>query len=203
MKLYYSKGACSLAVRIVMNELNLPCEYESVNLKTKQTETGGDYFKINAKGSVPTLVLNNKEILTENSAIQQYLVDSQKNTQLLPPVGNMQRYHVLEWLSFVSTDLHKGFGPLFNPTVPEQVKEDIFKPLLKNKFNFVDQHLGQHTYLAGDEYTLPDGYLFVLLRWLPHFKLDLPSHWKNLAVYFDNLKKRPSIHKSLTQEGLA
>lgn len=201
MKLYYSKGACSLAVRIIINELAIPCDYESVNLKTKKTETGGDFLKINPKGSVPTLELANKEILTENTAIQQYLADEFKATPLLPAVGNFKRYRVLEWLSFTSSDLHKGFAPLFNPTVPQEDKDKIFIPVLKNKFKFVDEHLSKNKFLLGDSFTLPDAYLFVLIRWFPAFKIEL-SEFPNLERYKAELKKRRSIQDALTEEGL-
>ena len=138
MKLYYSRGACSLTVRIIINELAIPCDYEAVNLKTKKTENDEDYFKINPKGAVPALELANQEILTENAAILQYLADEFKATSLLPPMGNFKRYRVLEWLSFVSSDVHKLFGPLFNPLVSQESKDDIFIPALKKKFKFVD-----------------------------------------------------------------
>src|SRR5688572_12009519 len=113
MKLYYSKGACSLAVRIILHEIGAACEFEAVDLATKKTETGMDFLKINPKGAVPTLILDDKAILTENAVIQQYLAEKYHATQLLPPLGDMKRYRVLEWLNFISTDLHKSCGPLF------------------------------------------------------------------------------------------
>src|SRR5690349_19217638 len=122
MKLYYSKGACSLAVRIIINEIGLQSEYEAVDLKTKKTATGQDFLKINPKGSVPVIQTDEKQILTENAVIQQYLADTNKATQLLPALGNFERYRVLEWLNFISTELHKGFSPLFNPNVPNELK---------------------------------------------------------------------------------
>lgn len=201
MKLYYSKGACSLAVRIVLNEIEIPCEYESVDLKTKKTEKGDDFLKINPKGSVPVLKLANQEILTENAAIQQYLADEFKATTLLPLVGNFKRYRVLEWLSFVSTDLHKGFAPLFDPRVSEENKEQIFKPNLKNKLKIVDAQLSKSEYLVSDSFTLPDGYLFVILRWFPHFKMEL-TEFSHVTRYKEMLKKRRSIQDSLAEESL-
>lgn len=201
MKLYYSKGACSLAVRITLHELNLSCVYEAVDLKTKKTETDQDYLKINPKGAVPALLLDNDEVLTENSAIHQYLADKNHATELLPDVRDLKRYRVIEWLNFVSTDLHKGFGPLFNSDVPEKDKKEIFIPIIKKKLKFVDDHLGGNKYLMGDQFTLPDGYLFVILRWLPHFKMEI-SDWSNLTHYFNELKKRKSIADALHEEGL-
>ena len=201
MKLYYSKGACSLAVRITLNEIEIPCDYEAVDLKAKKTETGADYFKINPKGSVPALVLDNQEILTENAAIQQYLADTYKATRLLPAVGNFNRYRVIEWLNFISTDLHKNCSPLFNPNIPDNLKEEIFKPTLKNKLKIAEQRLSQRKFLMGDEYMLPDSYLFIILRWVPNFGIEL-AEWPNLSRYFAELKQRKSVHQALAQEGL-
>jgi len=199
MKLYYSKGACSLAVRIIIHEIGVACEFESVNLQTKQTEKGNDYFKINPKGSVPALVLENKKVLTENAVIQQYLADTHKASHLLPPLGDLKRYHVLEWLNFAGTDLHKSCGPLFNSNVPENIKEEVFRPLLKKKLIFVEKQLEQKAYLMGDEFTLPDSYVFVVLRWLASLKVDI-SDCPNLQRYFAHLKERKSIQQALKEE---
>lgn len=201
MKLYYSKGACSLAVRIILNEINIPFEQESVDLKTKKTETGADYYLINPKGAVPALKLKNQDVLTENAVIQQYLADEYKATTLLPPLSDPKRYHVLEWLNYVSTELHKGFGPLFNNQVPQQIKDDIFIPILKNKFNFIEKHLTQNKFLMAEQFTLPDAYLFVMLFWLHHFKIDLTG-LPRLARYYADLKNRQAIQKSLKEERL-
>jgi len=201
MKLYYSKGACSLVVRIALHEMKIPCEYESVNLRTKKTETDADFYKINPKGAVPALQLESGEILTENAAIQQYLADTFKAEQLLPPVSDIKRYRVLEWLNFIATDLHKGCSPFFNPMLSDQVKEEIFLPILKNKFHYVEQHLAKHKYLLGDQFTLPDCYLFVMLSWMPGVKLNI-TNFPALSQYFETLKKRESVTKSLKEEGL-
>lgn len=200
MKLYYSKGACSLASRICINELGLVCEYEAVNLSDKTTISGEDYWKINPKGAVPALLTDDKQVLTENAVIQQYLVDTHHADKLLPPMGQWKRYRVLEWLNYMTTELHKGFGPLFNPQMPDQVKQDITIPFLKKKFEFLDSQLSK-TYLMGDEFTLPDGYLFVMLLWAKKMKLDL-SHCKNLMRFMEQAMQRPSIRQSLEEEGL-
>ena len=202
MKLYFSKGACSLVPRIIINELNLPCDFESVDLLGKKTKSGIDYYTINAKGSVPALEIKAKEILTENAVILQYLADSNQAIQLLPSTHDFKRYRVLEWLNYVTTELHKGFGPLFNPEIPQEVKDTIFIPALKFKFNFVNQHLENHLYLMGDHFTLPDAYLFVMLIWAHKFNLNSQEEWKNLARYFNELKHRKSVKMSLEQEGL-
>ncbi len=201
MKLYYSKGACSLAVRIVIKEIDVPCEFEAVNLKTKQTATGVDFLTINPKGAVPTLVLDNGEILTENTVIQLYLADTYKANHLLSAMPDFQRYQTLAWSNYVSTELHKGCGPLFNPNVPPEVKDAVFKPALKSKLQFINKHLHQHKYLAGDHFTLPDAYLFVILRWMHALGIDL-SECKHVNDYFTEIKKHPAVAKALQEEGL-
>jgi glutathione S-transferase len=199
MKLYYTPGACSLAVRIVINELGLPCTYEKVNLSTKKLSNGDDFYKVNPKGSVPALEIKRNEILTENAAIQQYLADTHHNTNLLPAVGDDRRYRVLELLNFISTELHKGCAPLFNPALPAEAKTNIFKPTLQNKLTYTNRLLENKPYLYGDTFTLADAYLFVVLSWMPHLQIDM-SKYPNLTRYFEALKKRPAITKSLVEE---
>ena len=201
MKLYYAKGACSLAVRIIINELELACDYEAVDIKAKKTANGDDYYKVNPKGMVPVLEISAGEVLTENAIIQEYLADTHGAEELLPALGNIERYRVLEWLNFVSTDLHKSFGPIFNQTVAPELKAEIFIPLVKNKLAFVDKHLANNKYLHGERFTLPDGYMFVILRWTKGLKIEIDD-MKNLQRYFEMLSERPSIKKSLQQEGL-
>ena len=201
MKLYYSKGACSLAIRILIYELNLPAEFESVDIRAKQTETGANYLKINPKGSVPALLLDNGELLTENNVIQQYLADTYEANVLLPPLGDFKRYRVLEWMNYVTTDLHKGCGPLFNAQVPDDVKEKVFKPLVNHRLHFIDAHLAEHEFLLGSHYTLPDGYLFVVLNWMHYFQIDL-KNWLHITRYVNELKKRNSIERAWKAEGL-
>lgn len=201
MKLYYSKGACSLVTRIIINELHLKAAFESVDLKAKKTETDSDFLLINPKGAVPALEIQSGQILTENAVILQYLADSANATQLLPGVNDFNRYRVLEWLNYVATELHKGIGVLFNPALPQMARDDVFIPLIKKKLMFVDAHLEHHTYLLGKAFTLPDAYLFVMLLWTGYCKIELQP-WPRLAQYFNTLKTRPSIQKSLIDEGI-
>lgn len=202
MKLYYSKGACSLAIRIIIHELNLACDYEAVNLKTKLTETGRNYLEINPKGAVPCLEISSNELLTENNVIQQYLAESHNATHLLPTGNDFKRYRVLEWMNYISNDLHKACAPLFNPHFPKEVRESILIPNLKNKLTYIDQAIANKKYLLGDNFSLPDAYLFVILRWLTAFEITLSSY-DNLCIFFDNLKSRDSIVKALQEENLA
>jgi glutathione S-transferase len=201
MKLCYSKGACSLGVRIILNELELPCDFISVNLKDKKTEYGDDYFAIAPKGAVPALETDNQEILTENAAIYQYLADMNHADTLLPAVREMARYRVLEWLNYIATDVHKSFGPFFNAKVPDELKTEIFLPILIKKFEFINKSLEGKQFLLGNEFTLPDAYLFVMLYWAYGKKFDL-SDCVQLKRYYDELKKRKSIQQSLLQEQL-
>ena len=200
MKLYYTKGACSLVIRIIINEIGFDAIFESVDLKTKKTESGEDFSTINPKGAVPTLQLNNGDTLTENAVILQYLADTAKATELLPALGDFNRYRVLEWLNYIKTELHKSIGFLFNPTLTEDMKDKIVIPIIKTKLRYIDKHLSHHHFLLGDDFTLPDAYLFVMLRWSFYFKFDF-KEWPHLATYFAELSKRASIKKSLDQEG--
>jgi len=201
MKLYFSKGACSLAVRIVAHELNLKLEYEAVNLHggpTKTTASGKDYLSISPKGNVPALVLDNGELLTENAVIQQYLADTHPSS-MLPPLSDFKRYRVLEWLNFMSSDMHKAFSPLFNPKVPVELKESIFIPVLKERLNTVNKGLEGRTYLLGDDFTLPDTYCFAMLRWLPNFNVGLVDY-PNIQLFFQAVSDRPAVKTALEEE---
>ncbi|MDQ2994112.1 MAG: glutathione transferase GstA [Pseudomonadota bacterium] len=199
MKLYYKKGACSLVVRIVIHELGLPCDYEAVDLKTKVTETGVDFLTINPKGAVPTLITDDGKVLTENAVIQQYLVDTHHASTLLPPVGDFNRYRVLEWLNFITTDIHKGFGPLFDPQIPDTIKKDVVIPTLQRKFSIANQALENNAFLTGDHFTLPDAYLFVMLTWAHQIKIYL-SDLTHLTRFFDELEQRKTIVDARAEE---
>jgi glutathione S-transferase len=198
MKLFYSKGACSLAVRIIINEIGVPAQYESVDLKSKKINTGENFLEINDKGAVPVLELNDGQILTENAIILQYLADTYQATQLLPSLGNFSRFRVLEWVNYITTELHKTFANLFNPTLPEDIKKSIFIPMIQKKFQYINDHL-KHDYLVSNTFTLPDGYLYVILRWAHGMKVDI-SAYKKLKDYFERVDKRESIIKSLAEE---
>ncbi|MFI4956512.1 MAG: glutathione binding-like protein [Gammaproteobacteria bacterium] len=201
MKLYFSKGACSLAVRIVAHELDITLDYEAVNLHsgpTKTTASGKDYLSISPKGNVPVLVLDNGEILTENAVIQQYLADTHPSP-MLPPLNDFKRYRVLEWLNFMSSDMHKAFSPLFNPNVPAEIKENIFIPIVRMRLETINEGLEGRTYLLGDHFTLPDAYCFVTLRWLASFKISL-ADYPNVQRYFHEVSERPAVKAALEEE---
>jgi glutathione S-transferase len=201
MKLYYSKGACSLAVRIIINELGASAEYEAVDLAGKKTANGNNFYDINPKGAVPTLVTDKKNVITEGAVILQYLADTYKASQLLPPIDDSNRYKVLEWLNYVATEMHKGCGILFNKQLTQETKDSIFIPMIKNKLKYLDNHLSKNAFLVANQFTLPDAYLYVTLTWLVHFKFDFTA-WPNVANYMQELLKRPAVTKSLKEEGL-
>lgn len=202
MKFYYCKSACSLTVRIILNELKCSFEAIEVDLKNKKTKLGHDFWAINHKGAVPALMLDNGEVLTENQVILLYLADTTKGQTLLAPVGDMRRYHTLEWLNFVATELHKSIGMLFNPALTEEIKSTVYLPMIAYKLKFVNERLAKGPYLMGEEFTLPDAYLFVIMRWAYHFKIDLSS-FPHIEHFMKHAIKRPSIANSLAQEELS
>lgn len=201
MKLYYSKQACSLAVRILIHELGISCEYEAVNLPAKKTASGGDFYQINPKGSVPVLVLDDGKILTENAVIHQYLAEKHHATTLFPPNTQFEHYRILEWLNFISTDLHKGISPLFSP-LPEEMKEKFIRPIFLKKLSLVENHLQNNQFLMGSQFTLPDGYLFVIISWLRGLHIPL-ENFPNMQRYFNEIKTRKSVQQALAEEKIS
>lgn len=199
MKLYHARYTCTLATRIIINELSAICDFERVDLKTKKTATGKDYFGINPKGSVPCLRLDDSSVITENSVIMQYLADNAKAETVLPAVQNMQRYRVLEWLNFITTDLHKSCSPLFNAQVSEEIKTAVFRPILEKKLQIANDLLGEKTYVIGDSFTLGDAYLFVVCGWLAKLNVDL-LQFLNLARHFETVKMRPAVMRAIEEE---
>lgn len=200
MKLYYSPGACSQAVHIVLHETGFSHDSIRVDLKSKTLEDGSDYLRINPKGAVPALDLGDGEVLTENAVILQYLGDRAGSADLFPSLGDFRRYRVLEWLNFVATELHKGFGPLFNPAANDDSKQ-LARDLLVKKFDFVERQLGDGPYLMGERFTLADAYLFVMLGWTRSQRIDLGGS-PNLTAYRQRMEQRPSVRRVLEFEGL-
>ncbi len=200
MKLYYSPGACSLSPHIVLAESGLAFTLEKVNLGAKKTEHGADYWKINPKGYVPALELDNGQLLTEGPAIVQYLADLVPQRKLAPPAGTIDRYRLQEWLNFISTELHKGFSPLFNPKAPDDWKS-IVRELLNKRLEIVARQLEGRSYLMGEAFTVADAYLYTVLSWAKHVKLDLSS-LPMLSAYIDRVTARPAVHATLVAEKL-
>ncbi|CAH0135020.1 glutathione transferase GstA [Erwinia aphidicola] len=200
MKLYCKSGACSLSPHIVLRETGLDFTLVNVDLKAKTTEQGEDYLLINPKGQVPALELNDGSVLTEGVAIVQYLADLKSDRQLLAPAGSLTRYHTLEWLNFIATELHKGFSPLFRPTTPEEVKTLAREQLLQ-KFQYVNNELKEKQWLLGLRFTVADAYLFTVTRWAHAIKLDL-SGLSALNEWFERVAARPAVAAALKAEGL-
>jgi glutathione S-transferase len=198
MKLYYSPGSCSMSPHIVLNEAALPYDLVRVDLKTKKMDNGEDFLRVNPKGYVPVLGLDNGEILTEGSAIVQYLADLRPETRLAPKAGTMERYRLQEWLNFISTELHKQFGPLFNPQLPDALR-DAQKKRLGDRFAFVDAQLDGHDYLMPHGFTVADAYLFTVLTWAPGVGLDLDP-WRKLRSYMERVKNRPAVAATMAKE---
>ena len=199
MKLYYSPGACSLSPHIALLEADLPYDLVKVDLRAKKLENGDDYLKVNPKGQVPALALDNGELVTEGPVIVQMIADKASAKNLAPARDSAERYKLLEWLNFITGELHKNFSPLFNPTIPDEVK-NFFKDRIMAKFKYADSQLAGRDYLMG-KFTVADGYLYTMLRWADGHKLDL-SGLKNLMAYKDRVAARPKVQEALTKEGL-
>lgn len=200
MKLYFSPGACSLSPHIVAEEAGLACEYILASTKSHQLPDGTDFYTINPLGYVPFLVLDDGQTLREGPVIVQYLADQVPDKNLLPAVGTMERYRVLEWLNFIGTELHKSFGPLFKPSTPETYKPSL-RQALRGRFEWVEQQLAGKDYLMGSQFTVADAYLFTVSGWGKLVGLDL-SGLPNLQSYLARVGARPAVQTAMRAEGL-
>jgi glutathione S-transferase len=200
MKLYYSPGACSLSPHIVLREGGFDFQLERVDLKTGQTETGRHYKTVNPLGYVPALELDDGEVLTEGPAIVQYLADRVPEKRLAPPAGSLPRYRLMEWLNFISTELHKGFGALFNPAFPEEARA-IVRAQLERRLSETEQRLAGKPYVMGEDFGVADAYLFTVLGWGKYVGLDL-APWPGLIAYLGRVAERPAVAAALKAEGL-
>lgn len=199
MKLYYSPGACSLATNIVLHEVGMKFDLEPVNLKTKHYK-GGDFWQVNPKGYVPVLQLDSGEILTEGVAIMQYIADQKPEAGLMPKAGTLERYHAQEWLNFVSSEIHKGFSPLWIPSLPESYRETVLVTLGK-RFDYLSNHLSNRQFLMGAQLTAADAYLFTVLSWTGILKVDL-TKWPVLLGFMERVKNRPAVQAAMKAEGI-
>lgn len=205
LKLYYSPGACSLASHILLEELGIPYEAHRVDLKTHQVDNQ-DFYQINPLGTVPTLELDNGDILTQNLAILIYLGKTDQ-THLLLPSGNLVQYlHCIEWLGFLNSDLHKTFGVLFSPqkfVQSEAAQFELKKTIIQrihSLFDYVEKRLSHH-YLVGDHFTIVDAYLYVMCRWGRAFKIEM-TQWPKLTAFTNRIAERPSTRRALAEENL-
>ena len=201
MKLYYAPGACSMAVNIALHEIGRKFDMVKVDLRQHKTEGGEDYYRINPKGYVPALQLDNGEVLTEDAVLLQYVADQKPEAGLAPRVGTMERYRLMEWLNFISSEIHKTLGALFNPKVTLEWKENQIA-LFGRRCDYIVKALGNKPYLTGDTFTIADAYLFTVLGWANYFKLDM-GKWPALKKYADNIAARPAVKQAMRAEGLA
>lgn len=201
MKLFYTPGACSLSPHIAMREAGLSFELEKVDLKNKTLESGGDFNGVNAKGYVPALELDDGHVLTEGPAIVQYIADRTPASGLAPAPGTTERYKLQEWLNFVSTELHKGMGSMFNPAQTPEWREGATTTLSK-RLDWLSGQLTGKQYLMGDKFSVADGYLFTVLNWAKMVKFDL-GKWPLLQDYVARVGARPKVVEAMKAEGLA
>ncbi len=199
MKLYYAPGACSQAPHIALNEAGLPYELVKVDLVKHTLPDGSDFRAVNPKGYVPFVQLDDGTYLSEASVILQYIADQKPGT-LAPAFGTAARWKLMEWLAFISTEIHKGFGPLWNPQTPPEVRERAVQALA-NRFALVEKTLVSQPYLTGQDFTIADAYLFVVLNWSKLLKVDL-TPWPALRAFQQRVAARPAVQKTLKAEGL-
>jgi glutathione S-transferase len=200
MKLYYSPGACSLSPHIVLREAGIAFEPVLAPTKTHQLPDGSDYYAINPLGYVPLLELDDGTRLREGPAIVQYIADQVPTKNLAPANGTLPRYRLQEWLTFIGTEIHKSFSPLFNPNVPEDAKK-IFRTRLGTRLEFVNKELDGKQYLTGDHFSVADAYLFTVTNWAKPMAIDLRPY-PNLLAYRERVAARPAVQEAMRAEGL-
>ncbi|MES2785411.1 MAG: glutathione transferase GstA [Pseudomonadota bacterium] len=200
MKLYYSPGACSLSTNIALREAGLAFVPVMASTKTHQLEDGTDYYTINPLGYVPMLELDDGARLREVQVVLQYIADLSPLKNLAPANGTLPRYRLQEWMSFTSSELHKNFSPLFNPSVPEEAKK-VFRDKLLNRFGFLDGELAGKEYITGSNFSIADCYLFAVTRWAKGMNVDL-SPFANVQAWFDRVSARPAVQEAMRAEDL-
>ncbi|HSN42058.1 MAG TPA: glutathione transferase GstA [Burkholderiales bacterium] len=201
MKLYYSPGACSLAPHIVLREAGHAFDLIKVDIPNKKTEHGDDYWKINPKGYVPALVLDGGEVLAEVGVVCQYLADQKPGSGLAPPAGTMARYHLMEWLNFVATEVHKQIGALFNPKMTPEMKE-VQLGVIERRLNALEKMLDGKDYLMGERFSVADAYLFTVLNWTRAHKIDM-AKWPKIQAFMVRVAGRPKVQEAMKEEGLS
>ena len=200
MKLYYATGTCSLSPHIVLLEAGLPYTLEKIDFATKKTSAGIDYFTINSKGAVPALQLDDGNVLTEGPAIVQYLADQKPDSGLAPRAGTFERYRLMEILNYITSEVHKGFSPLFNPKISADWRASA-QANLEKKFDWLSGFLKDKTFLMGNAFTVADAYLFTVLSWTRPVKIDL-ERWPVLKAYQSRIAPRPAVQRALKESGL-
>lgn len=200
MKLYYAPAACSLVPHIVLRETGLPFTLEKVDTSKHRTQAGDDYYAINPKGQVPLLQLDDGQLLSEGPVIVQYLADQARATTLMPAAGSIERYRVMEWQNYVTSELHKSFSPLFSSDFDATAKKTV-SAALRKKYEWVDSRLAGKDYLTGAAFTAADAYLFVVTGWARFVGLDL-ADLTNLQRFMKQVAERPAVREAMKAEGL-
>lgn len=200
MKLYFAPGACSLSPHIIANELGLPLTLVKVDTTKKQTADGADFWAINPKGYVPAIELDNGQILTEGTAIVQYLADQKPEAKLAPAAGSFERVRLQEMLGYINSELHKSYSPLFNPKTPAETRADR-EEYLRKRYGLIEKQLAGKEFLFGDQFTVADAYLYTVTNWAAYVKLDI-SAFPNLLAFQARVAARPAVQKALAAEGL-
>ena len=200
MKLYCAPGACSLAVHIITRELDTPVELELMNFPLSKTPDGQTYSEVNPKGKVPALALDEGGLLTELTAIVQYLADRKPEIGLLSATGTLERYRAIEWLGFINSEVHRNFGILFRPDFSD-VEKTKARAAVVNHFTFMDKRLAGKPFALGKQFTVVDPYIFVVASWAQRLQFDF-SAWPALRAHFDEIASRPAVRQALEAEGL-
>ncbi|ENV50145.1 Glutathione S-transferase [Acinetobacter junii CIP 107470 = MTCC 11364] len=198
MKLFYSPNACSLAPHIVLRELGLPFDLIKVDLQQHLTELGEDFYRLNKKGQVPVLQLEDGSFLTEGAVISQFLVDQFERKDLLPEINTVERYQTLSWMNFIASEIHKAYSPFFHESYGEESKT-IFSTILNKHYAWVDQQLDGQNYLSGSNFTIADIYLFVVTRWADFIGLDL-GHFIHLTAFMQRIAHRQTVQDAIAAE---
>lgn len=200
MKLYFSPGACSLAPHIALREAGHEFEVERVDIPNKKTESGDDYWAVNPKGYVPALKLDDGTVLTEVAVILQYIADQNQAANLAPRFGSIERYHLLEWLNFIATEVHKQIGAMFNPKMTPEMKA-VQLGVIERRMGALDKMLEGKQYLMGDAFSIADAYLFNILLWAPKHNIDI-GKWPNVAAVNARVGARAHVVAAMKAEGL-
>ncbi len=200
MKLYYAPGACSMASHIALHETGLPFEIDKLDSSTMTTAGGENFMQVNPKGYVPTIRLDDGSIMSEGAAVLQYIADQNAASGLAPRAGTMERYRLQEWLTFIGTELHKTYSPLFNKAVSPEAKTRGFD-LLTRRLGYVEAQLADKPYLMGEHFTVADAYMFVVVRWSDRVGFDL-APFPRIREYLARIAARPTVQAAMKAEGL-
>jgi glutathione S-transferase len=201
MKLFFSPGTCSLSPHIALRESGLPFDLVRVDIRTHKTQDGDDYYQVNPKGSVPVLQLDSGDLLTEGPIISQYIADKAGNRELMPAAGSLERYRVMEWQNYITSELHKSYSVLFNPSI-DAASKTIYRGLLRKKYEWLDSKLQGKTFLTGSTFTAADAYLFTVTRWAKAVEVDL-SGLSAVEAFMAAVEARPAVKAALETEKTA